>query len=182
MRTLAITVIVTLAATTALPGKAQAICLADDLACSVHGGSGMVLEQGRFTPRARSGNFYLEQTVRGATSPRQVERYRRGAPEAETWPDTNWDRFSDWQELGEPGQDLRQTGPRASGSSDELDPDDETLSEMADELEVNPRLQTRRAVRQAPQAPARAGRLPARGPTGIADSPQRAATSFFKNR
>lgn len=183
MRPLAITVIITLAATTALPfGTAKAACLPDDLACSVHGGSGMVLERGGFVPRARSGNFYVDRATRAATTLRQSERYRRSAPEREARPEAGWDGLSDWQELGQPGRDFQEMGPGASGITGATpDPYGETTSELDNDPQINPRLRTNQSIRRAPQAPARSAQGPARGPTGIADSPQSAATSFFNS-
>src|SRR5699024_8965832 len=109
LRALAITVIVTIAAMTALPfGSAKAACLPDDLACCVHGGSGMVFERGGSVPRARSGNTYVDRATRAVTSPRQ-ETYRRSTRERETWPETRWNSLSNWQELDESGRDLRES-------------------------------------------------------------------------
>jgi len=183
LRPLAITLIVTLAATTALPfSTARAACLPDDLSCAVHGGSGMVLERGRFVPRARSGNFYVDRATRAVTSPRQSERYRRSTPERETSPAAGWDSLSNWQELGQPRRGFQETRPGMSGITGGPDPYDETTSEFDGDPEINPRLRPDRTIRRAPQAPARSAQGPARGPTGIADSPQSAATSFFNRR
>lgn len=174
MRPLVITLIVSFAAMTALPSNtAKAACLPDNLACTVHGGSGMVLERGRFVPRASSGNFYVDRATRAVTAPQESDRYRRATPEAE------WDGLSNWQELDQPGLESREYRPGMSGiSSTGSDPYGETASELDNDPEVNPRLRANQTIRRAPQVPARA-QTPARGPTGIADAPQSAATSFF---
>lgn len=180
MRTFAITAILALAATTALPfGAAEAACLPDDLGCTVHGGSGMVFDRGGFMPRGQSGNMYVDRATRRVTSPRTERQYRRSTTDRTAPVDNIWDGLSDWQELGPVGSTGRQL-PSGSGiSSTELD--GETATGLDEEQEVNPRLR-RRVIQRTPQAPASTGQLPARGPTGIADSPQSATNSIGQNR
>lgn len=181
MRTLAITAIIAFMATGTLsPGPAEAACMADDLGCSVHGGSGLVFDRGGFVPRTGNvaGSRYIDRATRAATSPQAGERYRQRTPDRDTRLQTDWDDLSGWDEF-----DRRMGNSRRMPDSSDLTGDDNLEDdEAAPQLQGNHELTRQRSAQPGQRAPARAAparKAPASGPSGYADSPQKAASSFF---
>ncbi|HET7410883.1 MAG TPA: hypothetical protein VFJ13_11860 [Paracoccaceae bacterium] len=147
---------------------AEAACLPNDLGCYVHGGSGLVLDQGRFVPRndRAGGNYYIDRIAPAATAPRRrVDRYDQTSPAGDASTDTRWRDF-----------DLR---------DGEVDP--------WSDLDARRGTPEQQALTDAPYAPAddpyaqpggqrpsaSALRTPSYASQGPADAPQGRATSFF---
>lgn len=163
MRMIATAMVVCLAAT-----AADAACLPNDLGCAVHGGSGLVYDQGRFTPRTdmSRGSYYINQPAQPTIVPR-----RRAVPYDPADPAQDPSAETDWRDFDMRDGDMNPwTTPEEWRRTQTQQTETERRYAPTDAPYAQPG--TRRgAVTQR--------RGPSSGPQAPADSPQGAASSAF---